>query len=33
MHESWRKPPSYTKSLVKTASVGKNVYYKRKPAA
>lgn len=30
MHESWRKPPAYTKGLVRTATVGKNVYYKRR---
>lgn len=33
MHESWRKPPAYTKRLLETATVGKNVYYKRKPRA
>lgn len=30
MHETWRKPPAYTKGLVKTAVVGKNVFYRRK---
>lgn len=33
MHESWRKPPAYTKSLARTATVGRNVYYKRKRPA
>lgn len=32
MHEGSRKPPAYTRRLVRAGAVGNNVYYKRGPA-
>ncbi len=29
LHESWRKPPAYTATLHRTATIGDNVFYSR----